>query len=99
MPRSTARDDNRMRGPLLEKPSGSRSWETDGVSVASGSGSRSSFEGAVILNGIRTGAAVATVAGEGVGTGGPLEAGTLSVAGTPVPFGDIFGATGGDGAS
>ena len=31
--------------------------------------------------------------GKGVGTGDPLEAGTLSVAGTPVPFGEIVGAT------
>src|SRR2546423_4260458 len=99
MPRSTERNDNWMRGPLLANPSGSLSLEVDGISVASGNGSRNSFDGALILNGIRTGTSVAAAADEGVGTGGPLEAGTLSVAGTPVPFGDIFGATGAGAAS
>src|SRR5207248_3294433 len=49
-------------------------------------GLRSAF-GGVILNGILTGAAVLGGAGGGVGTGGPLEAGTLSEADAPVPFG------------
>src|SRR5205085_6645437 len=44
--------------------------------------------GGVSLNGILTGAAPALGgAGGGVGTGGPLEAGTLSEAGAPAPFG------------
>src|SRR6187455_163459 len=67
---------------------------TTGVSVESarlsavnqGSGlGRKSSEGADILNGIRVGAGGV---GKPVGTDGPLEAGTLSGAGPPVPFGE-----------
>jgi len=48
----------------------------------------------VILNGMRVGGSGARGDGKGVGTGGPLEAGTLSAAGPPVPFGEIFAAVG-----
>ena len=58
-------------------------------------GTRRSFEGGLTLNGIRIGCGGATGVTGGVGTGGPLEAGTLSVAGTPVPFGEIFATIGG----
>ena len=58
---------------------------TPGTSVNFG---RISSHGALNLNGIREGAAGLGVAGTGrVGTDGPLEAGTFSEAGSPVPFG------------
>ena len=61
-------------------------------------GSRRSFEGGLTLKGIRTAEAGAKGEGKGVGTGGPLEAGTLSAADTPIPFGEIFFAASGGGA-
>ncbi len=57
-------------------------------------GSRRSFEGGLTLNGIRIGGAGAKGDGKGVGMDGPLEAGTLSVAGTPIPFGEILSGAG-----
>ena len=61
---------------------------------------RSDFERIVrwpgsTLNGIRVGGNGAKGDGKEVGTGDPLEAGTLSAAGTPVPFGEILAAIGG----
>jgi hypothetical protein len=47
------------------------------------------------LNGIRAGGVGAKGEGKEVGTGDPLEAGTLSEAGTPVPFGETLTAIGG----
>ena len=42
------------------------------------------------MKGMRAGGSGASGDGKEVGTGDPLEAGTLSAAGTPVPFGESF---------
>jgi hypothetical protein len=52
-------------------------------------GARKSSDGGGILNGMRTDGTAEAKEVE-VGTGGPLEAGTLSEAGTPIPFGEIL---------
>src|SRR5262245_8228478 len=98
------RNGRRMRGPPVENSTFGNS--NLGAAIFGAGASRRSFDGGLILIGIFAGAGEFALAGggargegRGVGTGDPLEAGTLSVAGTPVPFGEIFGAIGADGAT
>src|SRR5262245_36878341 len=85
--RSTLPNGKRMRGPAVAKAvvaSLGAGWVR---SVARPVALRS-FDGGLTLNGIRAAGGGARGEGKGVGMGGPLEAGTLSVAGTPTPFGE-----------
>ena len=84
--RRMLRKGREIRGPELEKSAAS------GFARAVGNfdSERKSLEGGPTLKGMRVGCVGAGGEGKGVGTGDPLEAGTLSAAGTPVPFGESF---------
>ena len=88
-----------MRGPAVAKAAVARLGAGWAGFVARPVALRS-FDGGLTLKGIRAAGGGAKGAGKGVGMGGPLEAGTLSVAGTPTPFGEkSFVVSGGRGCA